>query len=752
MSIGSSLSGITFAGLSSGIDTDSIISRLLQLEVAPIQRLQAQQGQISQRMDALSQLKGRLTSLASSAGSLNTAAAFNQVSVSSSSTDVASVSISGEALPGTFNLTVSKLAQAHKIGSAAQTSATSALSLAGTFTVNGRAVTVSSSDTLTSIAQKINGTNSGVTASIIDGGSGSAYLSISADTTGAQSKIQIADLTGSIVQTLGLANGATAPREAITNGYTSSSFKSTSDSLSTMWGVSGLGTKNFSINGVDVAITPDTQNLQEVANAINAASTGATATVRTVTENGTTTYRLDLTGATTFTDTDGILTAMGVLQKGYGSQLLTAQDASYTLDGIPLTSKSNTVTTAIPGVSFTLLKANETTPEKSTISVKSDEDAVKSKIKQFADSVNAVNDFIKAASAFDKETFATGPLFGDTVARQVEDRIGTMLFNNVAGLTGKYTNLAAIGFSFDTEGKLVVDDSLLTKALNEDPTGVSHIFRAIGKSSSDELSFISSTDKTVASGSGVYQVNITQIATQGKHTGELAQTQASTGTEKLTFSGALFGNTNYDIYLAIGNNVDATISQLNNDAKLKDLITASKDGDGKLVITAKKYGSNANFTVTSDQAAATNNSGIGNTSGGTYVSGVDVAGTINGEEATGSGQFLTGKSGNANTDGLQVAYKGTALGLIGNISLTRGVGSLLQTQIGTFTDITNGLMTTNDKELQAQIDSIDESIKRIQDRANAHAQELRTKFAAMEQAISSMQQQQSQLAAMLSRN
>ncbi|MBX3118889.1 MAG: flagellar filament capping protein FliD [Fimbriimonadaceae bacterium] len=751
MSIGNSLSGITFAGLSSGIDTDSIISRLLQLEVAPIQRLQAQQNQISTRIDALGQLKGRLTSLSSIAGALNTASAFNQVSVTSSAPEVASVSISGEALPSLFNLTVSKLAQAHKIGSTAQASVSEALNLAGTFVVNGKSVTVSSTDTLTSVAQKINGTNSGVTASVLNGGAGNSYISISANGTGAQSKIQLADLTGSIVQTLGLVTGAATPRESITNGYTSAGFKSSTEKLSTVWAVSGLGTKNFEINGVAVSIDPDNQNLQEIANAINAAGTGANATVRTVTENNVTSYRLDLTGATTFTDTDGILTAMGVLQRDYGSQLVAAQDSAYTLDGISMTSKSNTVTTAIPGVTFTLLKANETTPEKSTITVKGDKEAVKSKIKQFGDAVNAVNDFIKSASAFDKDTFATGPLFGDNVARQIEGQIGTMLFNNVPGLTGNYTNLAALGFSYNTDGKMVVDDAQLSKALDEDPSAVNKIFRAMGSTSSDQLSFISSTDKTIGSGGGVYQVNITQLAAQSAYKSEMVQTQVSTGTEKLTFSGALFGNTNYDVIVAIGNNVDATISQLNNDAKLKDLIVASKDVDGSLVITTKKYGSNTNFTVVSDKAAATDNSGIGTSSAGTYTTGVDVAGTINGELATGAGQFLTGKSGNANTDGLQVRYTGNTLGLIGNVTLTRGIGAQMQSLIGTYTDITSGLMSTNDKELQAQIDSIEERIKRIQDSANSHATELRTKFAAMEQAISSMQQQQSQLAAMMRR-
>ena len=45
----------------------------------------------------------------------------------------------------------------------------------------------------------------------------------------------------------------------------------------------------------------------------------------------------------------------------------------------------------------------------------------------------------------------------------------------------------------------------------------------------------------------------------------------------------------------------------------------------------------------------------------TIANGLDVAGEINGEEATGNGQVLTGNTGNASTDGLAVRYTGLAL-------------------------------------------------------------------------------------------
>ena len=217
MSIGSSLSGISFSGIGSGIDTESIISRLIQLESIPIQRLQSQQAQLTSRMGLMSQLRGSLGNLQSASNAVNTAAAFQNMAASSSDTDVATISASAGAVAGVYALAVSKLAQAHKISSSAQTDTTTALGLSGTFVVNGKGVTVATTDSLTSVAQKINEANAGVTASLINGGTGNSYLTISARSSGASNGIQLANLSGTALDSLGLISGSGSIREAITN-------------------------------------------------------------------------------------------------------------------------------------------------------------------------------------------------------------------------------------------------------------------------------------------------------------------------------------------------------------------------------------------------------------------------------------------------------------------------------------------------------------------------------------------------------
>lgn len=749
MSIGSSLSGITFSGIGSGIDSDSIVQRLIQLESIPITRMQSQQAVLTQRMGLMSALRGQVSNFQSAANALNSASAFQNVKAVSSAESVATITSGPGAVQGIYQLAVSKLAQAHKVSSAAQNDASSALGLSGSFVINGKGINVSEADTLTSIAQKINETNSGVTASLINGGTGNTYLTLSSNKTGAENVIQAADVSGSILAGLGILSGSTSIREPITNGAASFGFSSSSEAVASMAGLTGLGPTTINVNGFDVAVDLATQSLQDIANAINNAGTGATASVRSVDAGGTTIYKLDIAGASTptFLDPDGTLGALGILQNDFGTELVAAQDAEYTLDGVSFTSATNTVSSVISGVTFTLLKANEGTPETATLSLAQDNEAVKAKIKEFMDAFNGVVDFIKGNSAFDKETFSAGPLFGDAVARQVEQVLGDSLFTQIEGLPTNLSNLTQIGFSFDSDGKLELDESTLDNALSTNATAVSNLFRARGDAVGSALAYVSSSDKTVPSGSGVYSVVITQAATLGSYKAETAQTLTSAVTETLTFNGSLFGNNAYNLVLPSGSDLAATIATINNDAKLKDLVVASNDG-GQLLITSKKYGTSGNFTVTSDLAAAADNSGIGTSGLGHSETGVDVAGTINGESATGAGQFLTGASGNATTDGLQVQYTGTVLGAVGEIRFTKGIGAIVAGLVSQFNDQASGLISANDQSLQDQFDTLSASIESLQARIALKEQDLRRRFAAMEQAISSMQGQQQQLSAM----
>lgn len=709
--------------------------------------MQQQQQLLQQKQQLYTQLKDKLGALNSAAASINNSLNFQAISASSTDTAVATLSNQSATNVGTYNLTVSQLAQAHKINSGAQSSATTAMNMQGNFVVNGKFIDVTANDTLTMISQKINSANVGVTASIIDGGAGKAYLTLTSSKTGASGAIQLADQTGGILSSLNLLSGSTTARSPITNGLESASFSSSTSTFASMMNTSGVGSRTVQVNGTNITMD-DTDSLTSLAGKINA-SGAATATVVSSTDSANNTnYKLQITnspGGVTLTDSQNTFTALGFLQQGYSNQLLAAQDANYTLDGLSLTSSTNTITGAIPGATLTLLKGTSTSPGTTTLNLTRDLDGIKSRIQGFADAYNGVVDFIKTYSAFDSKTYESGPLFGDSTAQQVISDISSRLFNSVPGGTGNYNNLANIGFGLDTDNKLTVDSSALTAALSNNLSQVANLFKATGISSNSNLNYISSTNKSKSSGAVSYAVNITQAATQTSTTAALAQSSNLTASETLTFVGGVFGSSPYSLILPSGLSQSGIVAAINGDAKLKTLIKAGTSS-GKLVLSALQYGSVPSFTVTSDKVAATNNSGIGTAGQGVVTNGVDVSGTINGEAATGTGQFLTGATGNSTTEGLQIQYTGSTTGAIGSMQFNKGVAGTITDSISNFNDSINGIFATVNKSLQTQIDDITGNITSLQTKLTAKTQDLRVTFAKMEQAIASYQQQGSQLA------
>jgi flagellar hook-associated protein 2 len=738
-------SGINFGGLASGMDTEGIISKLVSIQKQPIARLQQQQQKYLKQADVIAALKGQISNVAQSANSLLTADAFSAVIPSNSDSSVASLVMSGVGQAGNYTLSVSKLAQAQKISSGAQSSVSSALGQTGQFTINGKLVSVDSTDSLSSVARKINDVSPGATASIINGGTGNAYLTITSSNSGISGKPQLSDLTGSFLSTIGVLGATENIRLPITNGAAGINFSSSSDIVGSSLGVTGLTAQTIKVNGVNVSINLQTDSLQAVADKINSASTGATASVVSVTEGVSTKYRLEITGASspTFVDAGNTLATLGIVQKTASNELVAAQDASYKVDGVSLTSSTNTIEGVIPGGKITLLKADATTPPTTTLSIKSDTDAVANRIKSFTDSYNSAVKFITDNSQFDGDTYETGPLFGDPVARQFLSTMNSLLMSNIPGLTGNYKNLTDIGIRIDGTGSLSVDSSKLNTAIQTDSEGVRKLFQNFGSSSSSSVVYISGTSSTQPSSPSSYGVNITQVATKTQYVAATAKTSNNTSSETLTFSGNLIGSSSYNLTIDVGSNLQTIIGKINNDTKLKDLLTASNNS-GKLQIDSKRFGSNGLFNVVSNQSPLGSNSGVG-FNPGTLTNGLDVAGTINGESAMGVGQFLTGTKTDGKALGLQIQYSGTSTGNAGNITFTRGMSGIVNSALTMFTDIASGITVTTEKALRDQGELIKNQIDTINKRAAASITELRAKFSQMEQQISKVQQQGARL-------
>ncbi|MCE5284081.1 MAG: flagellar filament capping protein FliD [Deltaproteobacteria bacterium] len=173
-------------------------------------------------------------------------------------------------------------------------------------------------------------------------------------------------------------------------------------------------------------------------------------------------------------------------------------------------------------------------------------------------------------------------------------------------------------------------------------------------------------------------------------------------------------------------------------------ITALADATNHLVLNHDTYGTGHSFTI--HQA----NNLLWTGGDQTVNNGVDVAGTINGEAATGSGQVLTGDSGDANVDGLSIKYTGTASGVdVGTIKLTFGVAELYDRALFTITDSIEGYVPFKEESLQNSINDYETQIDEMEARLALKQELMINQFTQMELAIQKIQSQSSWLSSQI---
>ncbi len=172
---------ITFGGLATGMDTDSIITKLMSLERAPINRLQADKKWMNNRLAAFNEFNDKLTALRDAAKELSDDEGLLANEADTDTGKYLKASASGDAIPGTsYEVEVLSLATVQK--SVSDTGFASKTTSLGTgtlrFLVDGTEKTVeitSGNDTLESIVETINESDIGLQAAIINDGSESPY-------------------------------------------------------------------------------------------------------------------------------------------------------------------------------------------------------------------------------------------------------------------------------------------------------------------------------------------------------------------------------------------------------------------------------------------------------------------------------------------------------------------------------------------------------------------------------------------------
>jgi len=513
-----------------------------------------------------------------------------------------------------------------------------------------------------------------------------------------------------------------------------------------------------------VTITDENNSLSGVRDAVNAANIGVRATI----VNGDDGYQLVFSAENSGTDNslrisvtedpaDGSNTDMnGLSRLAYNAdaynmtQTAEAKNAEVYIDGIKVSSATNSISDAIAGVTLTLKKAEVGT--KATLNVNLDKNSATTAVEGFVNAFNSLVGTFNQLSGYNAETKQGGILIGDSSLRGVLSQVRSVMGNPVGGLDGPYRALADLGIKTQADGTLELDKAKLTAALDSNFDDIGQLFAATATATDSLVTYTGSTSATSV---GSYAVNITQAATRGSYVDTVSSVSSlvvdgSNNTFKISVDGVSSGTISLT-QKTYGSEAELAAelqSRINGDSALSSagvsVLVSYDEVNNRFTFASERYGSASTVAIT--EVADTLASGaIGLTIAGTSTDGEDVAGTIGGVAATGAGQYLTGTGA---AEGLKILVQGDATGDRGNVSFTRGVADRLSSLLDGWL-ATDSFLNARSSGVQAQIDDIGKQREALALRLEAVEARYVKQFTALDALMAQMQSTSNYLAGQL---
>jgi len=242
-----------------------------------------------------------------------------------------------------------------------------------------------------------------------------------------------------------------------------------------------------------VTITVDATNntLTQLAASINSQNGGVTASV-IQDSNG---YRLALVSAAS--GAPGDITVSGNTTSLIFNKAVTGSNASLVVDGIPISSASNTVSNVINGVTLNLGSAAPNTPV--TLNVSPDTAKITNAINNLATSYNTVITEINSQFNVNPDGSGGGPLETDNSLRDAQNQLLGAISYAIPGNNG-VVNLASIGVNLNNDGTLSVDNGALSAALSSNFAAVQNFLQNASNGFAQNLSKVISSVNSPGTG------------------------------------------------------------------------------------------------------------------------------------------------------------------------------------------------------------------------------------------------------------
>ena len=230
---------------------------------------------------------------------------------------------------------------------------------------------------------------------------------------------------------------------------------------------------------VVIDIGPDDTSLAAIRNKINATGAGVTASIVTDASGARLSLRSTATGAengfrisATETTDDGIadngLSALAFdasMANPAMRRTMNAGNAELTVNGIALSSASNTLTDVVDGLSLMLQKPTNGDVD---VSVATDTASVKTAITDLVSAFNTLASFIRTQTAYNADSKTGGALQGDQSTMALQNQLRGVL-NQASSASSGWSRLSEIGIAIKADGTLETNATKLDNALGNLP-------------------------------------------------------------------------------------------------------------------------------------------------------------------------------------------------------------------------------------------------------------------------------------------
>lgn len=259
------------------------------------------------------------------------------------------------------------------------------------------------------------------------------------------------------------------------------------------------GSLKFSIDGTEtVSIDTTGKTLADVAESINQNIAGVTASVIS-TNTG---YYLNVARTSTGFATTADAALAVVSDPGFGlATQQAAQNASLTIDGLPVSRRSNAISDVVPGITLNLTGNSGVN---NSVTFAADSTGTEKALTTFVDAYNDLAKTLKSQMVTDPKQSYGDTLLGHSTTSTIESAMQSMLSKTVLA-SGSVRTLADLGLEIQRDGSLEVNSLAVLKAIESSPTAMNAIFSTATTGIAATLKTLSNNQTNLATGTLVLQ-------------------------------------------------------------------------------------------------------------------------------------------------------------------------------------------------------------------------------------------------------